>query len=282
MKIPAQKTTRRRFLRWTLGAGALGLAGSYPVFIERNTVLTNTYRIPVPNLPRMFSGFRVVHLTDLHHGFLVPLGAIRSVVERANAIPHDLTVCTGDYVHADNTTREIDAVWPVLAQLEAPEGVFSVLGNHDHWADTGRSQHWLEETGQDLRHRVCRIERDGQRLWVAGTGDLWEDPGDLDGLLRDVPEDDCRIVLAHNPDSADAPYSTRIDLFLSGHTHGGQVRIPFYGAPVLPVRNKTYSSGLVFSPKGTSVFISRGTGWAIYPVRANCYPEIAVLELVPA
>ncbi len=118
-------------------------------------------------------------------------------------------------------------------------------------------------------------------MWIAGAGDLWEDHKDLDEILRPIPEGDCRIVLAHNPDTADTSFNSRVDLFLSGHTHGGQVRIPFAGPPILPVRNKAYSSGLINSPRGTPVFISRGIGWAIFPIRINCFPEIAVLELVP-
>jgi hypothetical protein len=277
-----QKITRRRFLKLAGRIGLLGLVACYPVFIERSIVLTNTYRIPVPNLPAAFTGFRIVHLSDLHYGFLVPLSAIRSVVARANRIERDLIVCTGDFVHEKKATGEIDSVWPVLSKLQAPSGVFSILGNHDHWADTARSRHWLAKTGQDLSHRVRRITRGESTLWFAGAGDLWEDHQDLDELLRDIPEGDCRIVLAHNPDTADTDFTARADLMLSGHTHGGQVEIPFVGTPVLPVRNKSYSHGLKTSPRGLPVFISRGIGWAVYPIRFNCFPEIAVLELVPA
>jgi uncharacterized protein len=169
----------------------------------------------------------------------------------------------------------------MMAQLEAERGVFSVLGNHDHWADTDRSLYWLDRAGQNLRHRVIPIEKDGKRIWLAGAGDLWEDHRSIDRLLEDVPADACRIVLAHNPDTADTPTTERVDLLIAGHTHGGQVRIPFLGAPVLPVRNKTYSCGLKTSPRGTRVFISKGVGWSVYPIRFNCPPEIAVLELVP-
>ena len=278
----AKKITRRRFLKWAGALGALGLVGSYPVFIERYIVLTNTYRIHVPNLPHAFAGFRIVHLTDLHYGFLVPLAVIRSVVRRDNAIARDITVCTGDFVHERQATGQIDAVWPVLAELNAPAGVFSVLGNHDHWADERRSQHWLTQTGQDLRHKAVAVRKGGSTLWLAGAGDLWEDHTSLDGLLSGIPESDCRLVLAHNPDTADTDFSSRVDLMISGHTHGGQVDIPLVGTPVLPVRNKTYSHGLKTSPRGFGVFISRGIGWAMYPVRFNCFPEIAVLELVPA
>ena len=274
-----KKITRRRLLKLAVAAGGVGVA--YPLFIERYIIVTNTYRIPVPNLPPAFAGLRIVHLTDLHYGFLVPLRIIRSVVARANRLQRDLVICTGDYVHKPQTTEQIDTVWPVLSGLTAPLGVFSTLGNHDHWADTARSQYWLDRTGQDLRHRTKVIERDGQRLWFAGAGDLWEDHQELDVLLKDIPDSECRIVLAHNPDTADTAFSRRVDLMVCGHTHGGQVRIPFDGAPVLPVRNKTYSSGLKRSPRGTKVFISRGIGWAIIPIRFNCHPEIAILELVP-
>jgi uncharacterized protein len=97
--------------------------------------------------------------------------------------------------------------------------------------------------------------------------------------MEPIPKDDCRIVLAHNPDSADTIQESKPDLVISGHTHGGQVNIPFIGTPVLPVKNKNYSFGLKRSIDNIPVFISRGIGWAIYPVRFNCYPEIAVLTL---
>ncbi len=273
--------SRRRFIRWACGAGAFGLVAGYPVFVERYLITVNRYRIPVPNLPEAYTGFRIVHLTDLHYGALVPLTVIRYVVSRANQIARDAIVCTGDYVHERQATGQIDIVWPQLARLVAPAGVYSVLGNHDHWADTARSQHWLEASGQDLRHRAASIDRDGQRIWLVGAGDLWEDHVSVDELCAGLPERECRILLAHNPDTADSEYTARVDLILSGHTHGGQVVLPFVGPPVLPVSNKAYSSGLVRSPRGTSIFISRGIGWAVYPVRLNCLPEIAVLELIP-
>ena len=273
---------RRQFIKFGGLIGAAGLLASYPVLIERYIILTNHYRIKMPNLPQAFSGFRIVHLTDFHYGSLVPLAVIRHVTHRANSLQRDLVVCTGDYVHERTATTQIDTVWPLLGELKAPFGVYSVLGNHDHWANTRRSQQWLQDTNQDLRHKAKAIERDGHRLWIVGAGDLWEDHRDLDEIMSGIPDSDCRIVLAHNPDTADSQFSARIDLMISGHTHGGQVVIPFVGPPVLPVRNKTYSSGFKTSPRGMGVFISRGIGWAIYPVRLNCPPEIAVLELTPS
>ncbi len=271
--------SRRRFLRVGIGAGATALLGSYPVFIERYLVMVNKYRIPVPRLPESFEGFTIVQLTDLHYGFLVPMSLIGGVVDRANSIPRDITVCTGDYIHERNADGQIQSVWPVLGRLMAPFGVFSVLGNHDHWGDTKSSLNWLDKTGQNLRHSARRLERNGEYLWLVGAGDLWEDHMSVEFLMKDIPTGDCRIILAHNPDTADTVFDDKADLFISGHTHGGQVNIPFIGTPVLPVKNKDFSFGLKNSKTGHSVFISRGIGWAIYPVRFNCFPEIAVLTL---
>jgi predicted MPP superfamily phosphohydrolase len=270
---------RRAFLRLAAYGMAATLAGSYTVLIERNIVIINQYTIPVTNLPPSFHGFTLAHLTDLHLGVFVSAAFIEGVVHKTNALRTDAIVCTGDYVHKRNTIEEIEQVWPILSKLTAPHGVFSVLGNHDHSADTERSLYWLERSGQNLRHQRKVIERRKERLVLGGAGDLWEDQLKIDQIFANSEENECRILLSHNPDSVDTPFKTPLSLVVSGHTHGGQVVLPFFGPPVLPVQNKKYSSGLIITEK-TKLFISRGIGWAIYPVRLNCYPEIAVLKLL--
>lgn len=108
---------------------------------------------------------------------------------------------------------------------------------------------------------------------------VWEDHIALDAILNGVPAGDCRIVLAHNRDTADTPHGARVDLMLSGHTHGGQVSLPFLGTPIVPAQNKDYNCGLKRSHKGEAVFICRGIGWAVLPVRLGCFPEVAIIEL---
>ncbi len=160
------------------------------------------------------------------------------------------------------------------------EGVFSILGNHDYEDGcTGRSLHWLENSGQNLRHSIRRLERNGEVLWLAGTGDLWHDHRSIDTLLDPIPSGECRIVLVHNPDSADTIVRQRADLIIAGHTHGGQINLPIAGRLVVSVKNKEYTSGLRHSRRGFPVFISRGIGMTRIPLRINCPPEIAVLEL---
>jgi predicted MPP superfamily phosphohydrolase len=272
--------SRRKFIKKSLIYGA-GAMAAYPPLIERFAVDINEYNIFVPNLPAEFEGYRVLHFTDLHYGFLNPLYLVRRVIKVANLVKADVIACTGDYVKKKHTTSEIKKVWRELIKLEAKDGVYFVLGNHDHWADTGESLKQLEASGRSLRHKAVSVERNGKRIWFAGAGDLWEDELGFDKALAGVPEGDCRIMLSHNPDSADTDFKERIDLMLSGHTHGGQVDIPFLGPPALPVKNKKYKSGFV---KGgnCNLFISRGIGWSGPPVRFNCPPELALLKLMGA
>ncbi len=166
---------RRRFLKLGICSGIGALICSYPIFIERYLVLINTYKIPVTNLPEEFNGFRIVHLTDLHLGFLVPESLIKSVIQRSNQINGNLIVCTGDYIHERNNTNQINIVWPILSQLHADLGVHSVLGNHDHWGDFDRSLYWLKKSGQCVRHTARPILYKNKRIWIGGAGDQWED-----------------------------------------------------------------------------------------------------------
>lgn len=271
--------TRRQFLqKVSFRTGAILLA-SYPFFIERHLVQMNEYKIVLPSLPKLFDGFRVVHLTDIHHGILTSQSFVKRIIDKTNNLKPDAIVCTGDYVNAKNSQNEINQVWPILSHLSAKEGVYAVLGNHDHWADGELSLDWLEKSGQSVRHTSRAIVRGKDRIVIGGSGDLWEDELGIDKAFKSSDDKDFRILLSHNPDAADRYFKTPIDLMLSGHTHGGQISIPFAGPPVLPVQNKEYAHGLIKTGK-TTLFISKGIGWSTLPVRFNCLPEIAVLHLV--
>lgn len=262
---------------WLLGMGASALTASYSVFIERYQVQVNHYDVFVPNLPPAFVGYQIAHLTDTHLGWMTSAAFLEEVVALVNDTGADLIAGTGDFVH--HLRKEVLGVWPLLGRLRARDGVCCVLGNHDHWADERESLARLEASGFSVRHRALPIERNGQRLLVFGAGDHLEDTFGLNGLLQTARPADCRIVLAHNPDTADQPRQGRVDLMLSGHTHGGQIRIPGYGPPVLPLDNKAYDQGLKTVGE-MSLFISRGIGCVAVPVRFACAPEVAVLRLV--
>ena len=271
---------RKKLLDTTFRLGGVALAFGYSLFIERFSFQINLYKIPVPNLPEKFNKFRIVHLTDLHYGFQMSESVIRLIIQKVNKLSKNIIVCTGDYIHKKNCIPHIDRVWPILSQLKAKDGVYTVLGNHDHWGSYKRSIFWLKKSGQNIRHMAKPIEKNGQRIWIGGSGDLWEDELGIDIAFQNVPEGECKILLAHNPDTADQNFLTRIDLMISGHTHGGQVKIPWIGTPHLPVVNKKYSNGFIKAEK-CHIFISRGIGWTLMPIRINCPPEIAILELIP-
>jgi predicted MPP superfamily phosphohydrolase len=133
---------------------------------------------------------------------------------------------------------------------------------------------------EELTNRGVWLKRNGGRLRLAGVDDLWEGTPDLSAALGDATARDACILLSHNPDFAETLTDQRVGLVLSGHTHGGQVAIPGYGAPVVPSRyGMKYARGLVEAP-ATQVYVTAGVGMTILPVRANCRPEIGLLTLV--
>jgi predicted MPP superfamily phosphohydrolase len=269
---------RRDFLKYSLGVSAGALVASYPVFIERYMIAVNHYDIPVPNLPSSFEDFTICQISDIHYGLLTPMMVVDYVLKTAMHEETDIIACTGDYTRNRRDNKEIDAVWDKLDKLKAKHGVYSILGNHDEWAGLDHSIERLENSGQSVRHKSKKITIGKQHIWIGGAGDLWTDKLGVDMAFEHVPHRDCKILLAHNPDTVDRDFDTRVDLVLSGHTHGGQVNVPFYGPLILPVKNKKYSHGF-FATERSSLFISRGIGWAIVPIRFNCPPEIAILHL---
>lgn len=264
--------SRRSFLKLGTCCGIVAMTGVYGVSSALRFEV-NTYWIPVPNLPMSFNGFTIVQLTDLHHGFGIPVSVIDRVIHQVNLLEKDAIVCTGDYIHGGDGLSAIDTVWSRMMTLKAREGVYSVLGNHDHMFDNGEySLSWLDKSGQGVRHKATSISRGGERIWIGGAGEMWRDTLGIDEAFRNTPPEECKILLSHFPDAADSTFETRVDLMICGHTHGGQIAIPPFASRM---------SGL-HKRGGTQVYISRGIGWYLAPVRINCAPEISVLKLVPA
>ena len=255
---------------------------AYGFSIERYALRINTYPLYFENLPAEFNGYRILVLTDLHYGLLMSRPWVREILKRANGAGADLIVCLGDYVKKRNSKDQLGVVWPLLKTLKAPGGVFFINGNHEHWADHALSLSLLEESGSSLRHRHALIRNGSAAIALAGCGDTrgGDEPG-LDKALARVPDGVFTIMLAHNPGAADLPRDKPVDLFLCGHTHGGQIVVPLIDYPIMiPVDNKSYDSGLRHNARHEAVFISRGIGWGVVPVRLNCTPEIAIIQLM--
>ena len=280
VKQNGRKLSRRRFLKWTVFGGVGVVAGGVvdAFLIEPWWPKVTHPVIAIPSLPPSWDGVRIAHLTDFHVGRFLDLDDVRGVIDTTLAEKPDLVVLTGDYVsRPEAITAEYGKL---LATLEAPLGVFAVLGNHDHWTDAPRVTEMLRAAGIRLLANTHVVLRRGTaRLCLAGVADLWEDDPSVERALAGVDEGVPRVLLCHNPDYAEAmPARPRVDVVFAGHTHGGQVKIPFGPRPRLPVKHKKYGSGLVEGPH-CPVYVSRGIGMVGIPMRFNCRPEIPIITL---
>ncbi len=273
-----QRFRRRkvRLLAKVLGSAVLGIGTlGYSYFIEPFWLEVTHTAVRLPNLPPSFDGLRLVVISDIHYGWRVGERQLRRVVERTNAQQPDVICLLGDYV-----TRRAGYRFPtLLARLVAKEGIFAVLGNHDYFGHEQANVGWLQSGGaQVLRNQHATLEREGAHLHFAGVEDLRSHNYDLPAALRGLPGTECRVLLAHNPDFVDRIAGQRVDLMLCGHTHGGQVILPFFGAPHLPHKHEELLRGYC-DHHGLPLYVSRGIGMSGIPHRLRARPEIAVLTL---
>lgn len=275
--------TRRRVLQ---GIGALAgaaIIGSAldALLIEPRWIKISRVKILLEGWPRAFDGLRVAHLTDLHVSRGDRLDYLKGVVAGTKAEQPDVVVLTGDFVnHAHRADDELSAV---LSALPCEGRRFAVLGNHDYWTDPHAVTRCLLQAGiSPVTNRHELLRRQGATLAIAGVDDLWEGRPDLGAALRGVPEPAARLLLCHNPDFAESMAGTpHVDLMFAGHTHGGQVKLPFGRPPRAPIQHRKYMAGVTDGPH-CKVFTSVGVGTAILPVRFNCRPELAILTLARA
>ncbi|EMJ89373.1 calcineurin-like phosphoesterase family protein [Leptospira meyeri serovar Semaranga str. Veldrot Semarang 173] len=250
------------------------------LIIERYFIRFPEYEIQSDKIPKSFDGYKIAVVSDLHYGFLVPEFWIKQTLKSINNKNPDLIVGIGDYVKKRNFDQELINVWNLLKILDAKDGEFFVNGNHDHWANSQLALKLLFESGKSIRNKQVAIKREKDKIIIAGLGDFWEDHIPIDEVFKDSDPNLYRIAIAHNPDSSNTTHLEKIDLFITGHTHGGQVRIPFLNwSPVLPVKDKNFDTGIKKSKFNELVLISAGIGWSIIPVRFNCPVEVPIVIL---
>lgn len=234
-------------------------------------------RVDFPDLPPAFEGFRLLHLSDFHIDGVDGLAEV--LAARLGDIEADVCVLTGDYRF--ETQGPCAAVYPrmrtVVSAIRAKAGTFGILGNHD------AAEIALELSRYGVRvlvNEAVELRRNGESIWLAGVDDPhYYGCDDLRAALRVVPPGAFKILLAHSPEMFAEAAGAGIHLYLCGHTHGGQICLPKWG-PVL--RNarcpKAYTSGL-WRHNGMCGYTSHGVGSSMLPVRYNCPPEIALIEL---
>jgi hypothetical protein len=277
--------TRRKFLA-AAAAGALAVAADAAIF-EPNDPKLVQIEIALERLPAVWDGLRVVQLSDFHYDAYFSVVPIRKAISVVNALRPDLVVLTGDFVTAQTFGRDhdqssadvIDPCASLLAQLQSPLGSLAVLGNHDVISDHERIVRALETRGIPvLRNRSTAFARSGARLWFAGTDDVLEGHANLPLTLQGIPPEEPVILLAHEPDFAIHAARFPVDLQLSGHSHGGQIRLPLLGALALPPLARRYPWGL-HRIGGLTLYTNVGIGTIALPVRFLCPPEITLITL---
>jgi len=295
--------SRRRFLT-SCAVGAVGIAasGAYAAKAETTGALEfHRVEIPLRSLPRAFDGYTIGFVSDMHLGYYVPTELVALAAEKLRAERCDLIALGGDYIwHPDDDRiwekrnrdlrglprSEIPAavferIADIYTALRPPDGVVAVLGNHDMWVAPAVCTRAFAARGIEvLENRAVEIRRGEARLDLAGVADLWTGFPRFPGI---PPQDAhrARILLAHNPDYVSESLGRAdrsFDLALCGHTHGGQIRLPFGGIVFDNVADKRFVSGLV-SVGAQTVYTSNGIGVVEIPIRVNCPPEVTALTL---
>lgn len=266
------------------GLMSTGLAlALWAFWLEPASLRTREQDLVLPDWPQACAGLRIAVLADLHVGspWQGP-SQLRRIVQAVNAAAPDLVLLAGDYVIDDVVGGSFvspEQMAPELAKLSAPLGVFAVLGNHDWWLDGPRVSRALEGAGIPVLEDASLARGRGDcRFWLAGVGDFREAKHDWRQALATVPEQAPLLLFTHNPDVF-VELPARVTLAIAGHTHGGQVRFPGIGRPVVPSRyGERYAAGHVVED-GRHLFVSTGLGTSILPVRFLVPPEITILNL---
>lgn len=296
-EVAPPNPSRRAFLLdgpLALGGVAVTGASAHSVLVEPFNLRIERYTIPIRDLPSSLGGLRLLQISDTHLGPFVPPDFIQRVVARAIELAPDAFLLTGDYVHrrTDCNRRAAELFRPLVA---TGRPVLGVLGNHDWFGNGTHMAGCLSAAGirmidnarvyVDAASRALLDSPPASGLCIAGLGDFSKDTMDIDAALGGVPDHMPRVLLQHQPDAAEDPLildAPRIDLMLSGHTHGGQIRFPILGAPVTLSRyGQKYAGGLAQGPR-SPVIVSRGLGMSFLPVRIGVRPELVEITLVPA
>lgn len=261
----------------------------YAYHVEPTWLAVNRLTLPVRGLSPHLAGLRVAHLSDFHCGHHIPTGYLEDAIARAAGENPDLIALTGDFI--DRGPAHAAPAAKLFRHLRAPLGVFAVLGNHDfsvHTPRGARKHPGLDRVISDalgcegvtvLRNRSAVVERSGARLAVAGVDDLWSGESDLGAALGSVDNGTPRVLLAHNPQTAEQLDGRRADLILSGHTHGGQINWPGLGRLFLHKSARRWAAGLYAVPGG-HLYVNTGVGFG-WRLRFGVRPELAVITLQP-
>lgn len=261
-------------------AGASLAAGYYAHKIEPSWTEVKAMSVLIPRLAEEFDGYKVAHISDIHMDGWMNFDRLGAAIKLLNAQEPDLVAITGDYV-TDTVRLDSRELSDALSLIEARDGVVAVLGNHDYLTDVDMVRLLIRMSDiTELSNDVHTVKRGDAALHFAGVDDFWRRKARLDLVLEKLPDEGAAVLLAHEPDFADVAAPTgRFDLQLSGHSHGGQVRLPFFGPIVRPRYGGNYADGL-HNVDGMLLYTNRGLGMLKPHIRLNCRPEITIHTLL--
>ncbi len=275
----ARGPLRRDFGKVAAAAALLG-GYLYGREVEIRRVEIKYLALTLLRLAPEFDGYRLVQIGDIHLDDWTKPERLSGIVKKVNAQRPDLIAIMGDF--ASRSAKQLDTrrLTGALRELRARDGVLTILGNHDYLTGVELIRRCIREASvTELVNDVHTLRRGKARLHVAGVDDVMEGESRLDLVLRDLPDSGAAILLAHEPDFADVSAATgRFDLQLSGHSHGGQVRVPLLMRLALPPFSQRYTSGL-YRVDGMLQYTNRGLGFVDVRLRFLCRPEITVLTL---
>jgi len=278
------RINRRNFIRLAATA-ALGAGAADSLLIEPNTPRVIRKELALRRWPSRLDGFTIALLSDFHYDPYFSIHPISRAVRLVNDLHPDLIALTGDFVSVPwfgDPAKGASAAEPcarLLQQLKAPHGRWAVLGNHDVFSNPDRVTDALQKAGIPvLANQSVAVERDGERFWLTGLDDVLGGAADLQGALHNVPAGEATVLLVHEPDYADHVASYPVDLQLSGHSHGGQIKFPFIRPLYLPELAKKYIWGL-YKIRELTLYTNAGIGTVEVPMRVNCLPEITLFTL---
>jgi uncharacterized protein len=261
-----------------IGCAIIFTGSIYVRKIEPNWLEVTQININLPKLDRAFVGYRIAQISDLHAGDRVDRTQLEKVVTIINEQKPDLVVVTGD--HVSRKPRQHIDLLDVLAKLQPRDRTLAVLGNHDVYNDAEPIRQALKAANVTLlENTIFTVKRGDAILHIAGVGDVFAEEHDLDRILKLLPPNGAAIMLAHEPDFADETAATgRFGLQLSGHSHGGQIRIPFINRGFRPKLARKYPIGR-YQVGNMTHYTNRGIGTIKVYARFNCRPEISVFTL---
>jgi len=289
-----ENPSRRRLFKNLFRASLLTLIGK-GIFNASYAIASEKIDIFIKDLPSSFDGFRLSFLTDLHSSFIVTEDFLRESAEMAMSHNPDVILLGGDFISgglhfSDNSTDKVDpaymgALFKSMSSLKAPMGIYAVLGNHEHWCGEETINNICDGFTNSMGVKWLRdshvvLKKDSDEIALCGIDDYWHN-GSVFESVKGIDDSMVKILLSHNPDVNEEIdlMNLKIDLILSGHTHGGQVDLPLIGSPYMPSGfGQKYKSGLVQDGE-RQTYISRGVGTLVAPVRFNADPEVSLITL---